>query len=910
MPDAGQNRYQKLFLDNPVAIFEQDFREVKKTIDKLKKQGITDFVSYFDANPDLVEELLKTVTITDANSAALKLYGAPSREVFFTSIDQFFTKETAQTFKTELIAIAEGKYDFRAALINRTFDNKLLNIYIAINFPENPEDYRNIPVSIVDISRQKKVEYILNEAQRIAHIGSWEFDLQTHTSYWSDEVYRIYGLAKNEYNNTYTSFLQHIHPEDRELVDRTYNESVQTGNIYSVTHRILLKDGTVKYVHEHGKTFYDSENKPIRTIGTTFDITDRITARKELEENEERFHSIVQNSPAGIVVTDESYVIRYVNNRFCKITGFDRDELINRDFRELLFKAIDRKTSQDILYRFKQRIKGKHISQSPDYSFKRKNGKRVWIQLNGSTYKDSKGITFSVSQVLDITERKQREKEIRRLSSIIEQSPLSVFITDLNGNIEYVNPQFTKQTGYTFLEVKKKNPRIFRSGEHSQELYRNLWDTIEAGKTWFGEFHNKKKNGDLFWEKTVIGPIFDEKGRITNYVCIKEDITEQRILKQRLNQSQKLEILGQLAGGIAHDFNNILTIINGYSTLLLDTLDKNDPLREDIEQIKIAGERATALTRQLLVFSKKQITNVRVINLNTVLKNTVKMLKRLIGENINLKLSLADNLLNIRADTSHIDQIIMNLAVNARDAIPHDGTLTIITSNRAINRDFVVNRPEMVPGEYVELTVKDDGAGMEDNIREKIFEPFFTTKGKELGTGLGLSTVYGIVKQNDGYIEVESKPGEGTSFTILLPAVYETTETYSRRRKTKGTVKGAKTVLLAEDEEAVRNLTEQVLKNAGYVVIVAEDGERALNICNSYSGTIHLLLTDVIMPKINGGKLACEISKNKPDIKILFMSGYTADTIDKHNTPGKEILLLQKPFEPEELLKAVEKALE
>ena len=536
------------------------------------------------------------------------------------------------------------------------------------------------------------------------------------------------------------------------------------------------------------------------------------------------------------------------------------------------------------------------------------NGEKICIESRTSTYKNSRGKILTEAQIIDITERKKREDETRKLSAIIEQSPLSIFITDLNGNIEFVNEQFPKQTGYSYREVKGKTPRIFKSGEHPESFYKELWNTITSGKTWYGELHNKRKDGKLFWEKTIISPIFNNRGGITNFAGIKEDITNQKILKQKLERSQKLEILGQFAGGIAHDFNNILTVINGYSTLILDSLDKNSMIRDDIEQIKSAGERATALTRQLLVFSKTRIKNQRVVNINREIKNAVKMLKRLIGEDIQLKFKLADRLLNIKADPAQIDQLIMNLAVNSRDAMPYGGMLIISTSNRTVDESFLIRHPDTAPGEYAEVIVKDTGTRMDKGTAERIFEPFFTTKGKEHGTGLGLSTVYGIVKQNKGYIEVESEKENGTSFTILFPVVHETEEKKIKISiKTK--IKKDWTILIVEDEEPVRNIAEQLLLKAGCKVLTAKNGKEALEIHKTYSGNIDLLLTDVIMPLMNCNILSNTIIKDRPEIKTVFMSGYTSDIINRQNISGSEILLLRKPFEPEELLTIINKAL-
>lgn len=510
----------------------------------------------------------------------------------------------------------------------------------------------------------------------------------------------------------------------------------------------------------------------------------------------------------------------------------------------------------------------------------------------------------------------QAEDELRKLSHAVEQSPVSIIITDHNGTIEYVNPKFTQITGYNADEVLGKNPRILKSGEIPDTEYRKLWETITSGREWHGEMINKKKNGELFWEKVCISPIRNSDGDITHFMGIKEDVSEYRQTEQehrqamaQLRQAQKMEAIGQLAGGVAHDFNNLLTIINGYSTLLLNEMPADSPFRSEVEQILRAGERAADLTHQLLAFSRRQVLEPKVISINYLVRNLEKMLKRLIRENIILETHLSDCLGVVKADPGQVEQIIMNLLVNARDALEDGGVITIETANAVLDRAFVNDNPGAIEGSYVMLAVNDNGVGMAEETKRKIFEPFFTTKKQGKGTGLGLATVYGIVKQSGGYIQVVSEPGKGSSFRVYLPQVDTQTDNEGARISEE-IPKGAGTILVVEDEVGVLNLAVQALNRRGYTVLQATSPSEASEIFDSNQHLIDLVLSDVIMPEKDGPALMREFRKKRPDIKILFMSGYTDDTILPQEITGERIAFINKPFTPDVLVRRVRDELE
>ena len=511
----------------------------------------------------------------------------------------------------------------------------------------------------------------------------------------------------------------------------------------------------------------------------------------------------------------------------------------------------------------------------------------------------------------ELVERKRAEEDLRKLSVAVEQSPASIVITNTSGTIEYVNTHFTELTGYTIDEAVGQNPSILKTGETGTDEYRLLWETILAGGEWRGEFHNRKKDGDLYWEQALIAPIRDENNVITHFIAIKEDVTERKQLERQLRHSQKMDAIGQLAGGIAHDFNNILTAIVGYASIMQLKLPENSPLKKNVEQITIAAERGASLTQGLLAFSRKQASNPVVVELNELINRVHQLLLRFISDEIHLEINLDQQSLPVLADSGQIEQVLMNLSTNAREALPQGGSIVITTEAVTLDSDFILARGFGKPGRYALLTFADSGDGIETEVVKHIFEPFYTTKELGKGTGLGLSIAYGIIKEHNGYIVCHSTIGLGTIFQIFLPLLDTITAVKEVTLQEKEKDDQAQDyILFAEDHEASRVLCRDILEEFGYSVIEAVDGEDALEKFREHSGRISLVLLDVIMPKMNGREVYEAILAIVPSMRILFCSGYARDVVINQGGLDVAMNYLPKPFTPKELLMKIREVLD
>jgi PAS domain S-box-containing protein len=518
----------------------------------------------------------------------------------------------------------------------------------------------------------------------------------------------------------------------------------------------------------------------------------------------------------------------------------------------------------------------------------------------------------------EVAERKKAEEALRLLSSAVEQAKESIVITDaeldLPGpKIIFVNPAFTKMTGYTAEEVIGKTPRILQGPHTDKTVLSRLRECLAQDEVFEGEAINYRKDGTKFTLEWQIVGLRNAGGKVTHFVAIQRDITERKRLEFRLYQSQKLETVGKLAGGVAHEFNSILTAIIGQSELLLNDLSTNDPLRKNAQEIYQAAERAATLTRQLLAYGRQQILQPEMIDLNAVLNRMLGTLQHLMGREVAVRIAAAPGLKTVKIDPGQIEQVIVNMAINAADAMPNGGQLILETANVTLDEEYVRPFAGLKPGNYVMLAVTDTGIGMSDEVKARAFEPFFSTKSVGQGTGLGLSTCYGIIKQSDGHIAVYSEPARGTTFKIYLPKTEQQTQTrrLSSLANSPDLPGGTETILLAEDDPSLLEMASSLLKRLGYTVLTAANGVDALNLKQQRNiGHIDLLLTDVVMPHMSGKELSDRILAIYPNTKILFTSAYTQSAIVHQGILNEGVTLLSKPFTPSALANKVREVLD
>ncbi len=484
---------------------------------------------------------------------------------------------------------------------------------------------------------------------------------------------------------------------------------------------------------------------------------------------------------------------------------------------------------------------------------------------------------------------------LRRLAAAIEHSEEGVVITDTGGVIEYVNPAFERITGYTGGEVIGQHTRILKSGRQDASFYQHLWKTITAGRTWTGRFVNRRKDGTTYTEDCSISPVFGPGGHVERFVAAKRDVTRSLRLEEDLRQAQRVESVGRLAAGVAHDFNNLLSPILGYSELLLQDLHPADERHAQIREIEEAAKRARDLTRQLLAFGRKQTLQIKPVDLSAVVSGLERLIRRTLREDVELRILPDTDACVVLADTGQAEQVLMNLVVNAQDAMPGGGSLTIRVEKVHLGEADGEARPGAVPGAYGTLVVTDTGTGMDEQTVQQIFEPFFSTKG-ERGTGLGLSTVYGIVKQHGGHVWVDSEVGHGTTFRVFLPTTAAVPAPVEEPTPSAGRGGGTGTILLVEDNDAVRHFAQTVLQREGYRVLSAPGGREALALLDADPGPVHLLLTDVIMSGMDGRELFRQVAERHPGLRVIFMSGYTDDIVADRGVVDGSVHFVQKPF--------------
>jgi|GEM_PF-941173 len=749
----------------------------------------------------------------------------------------------------------------------------------------------------------RESEARLKEAQRMAKIGSWERDPMSDRLIWSDEIFRIFEIDPARFGATLRAFWESVHPEDRDAVNAAYTQSVNMRQPFSMTHRLLMPDGRVKYVTEQCKTLYSPDGKPNRSVGTVQDITEQKLAEAALADDITRWRILVEESRDGIVVLDWDGRAVETNKRFAQMLGYSPEEILQLRVWEW-DAAIPRERLLEMVRSVDE--KGDHF----ETLHRRKDGAVINVEIssNGAMFGQQK-MVFCVCR--DITDRKRAEAALEdaenRYHLLFDQSPDAILIIDPEtGRFLDFNEAAYKIVGYSRKEFSQLSLSDFILDEKPEGIKERQKKIMLQGRDDF-EGRCRTRQGEIR-NIFVTVQATEISGRPVLH-SVARDITESRRLQDQLRQAQKIEGLGQMAGGIAHDFNNVLSAVMGLTEMCIMDMAEDDPARRHAEEALKAVMRGAELTKRILAFSRQQALEMKPLNINNSIRDLQKMLRRLVREDITINLELSDEELTIMADKAQIDQLFINLSANAGDAMPDGGNIDISTDTFMMDERFVATHGYGSPGNYAHITFSDTGCGMDAEIMESMYDPFFTTKGKGKGTGLGLAVVHGILKQHNGHIHVCSEPGKGASFNMYLPltvAAVEKAESSRAERPREGT----ETILIAEDDDMVRDITAAALTRFGYKVIEAVDGDDATCKFAENSGVVDLVILDGIMPKKNGREAFDEISRLRPKIKTIFMSGYTEGNFDLKELSGMGAIFMQKPVKPAELLRKVRKMLD
>jgi two-component system, cell cycle sensor histidine kinase and response regulator CckA len=678
----------------------------------------------------------------------------------------------------------------------------------------------------------------------------------------------------------------------------------------TVETRWQRKDGVVIDVLL-SSTPFDSADISKGVTFTALDITARKQTEKALADRERYFRALFENAGDAIFIENHQDRIIDANRRACELLGYSREELLQLSVPDVQAPGYRGVLGTTIR---------QELTDSEGVPFETmditKDGRHIPVEVTTVSLTDDDN-NLALSIVRDISERKKAEADRERLIQAIEQSKETIVITDPQGIIQYANPAFAVVSGYSIKEAIGRNSRIVRSEKHDDAFYAELWHTVAGGKSWKGTIVNQKKDGTLYTEQATISPVFDNDGNVINHIAVKLDITDQiRIeqekatLEKQMVQAQKLSAVGQLAGGVAHDFNNMLAVIMGYAEMCLQSETVDAGVKDNLGIILQAAQKSSDIVRQLLAFARRQSIAPKVLDLNEIVENMLKILHRLIGEDIDLSWKPGAAIWPIRMDPSQIDQILANLCANARDAIKGVGKITIETATATFDADYCALHKGYEPGDFVVLTVTDNGCGMSEDLLDHVFEPFFTTKEVGQGTGLGLATVYGITKQNNGYISVYSEQEKGTSVKVFLPRHSGDGDVLQNAAARKYSESCGETVLLVEDAPELLQMCRTMLKRLGYHVLAAHSPQEALQLSLQERKSIQLLLTDLIMPEMNGRELATKLSLAHPHLKVLFMSGYTANVIAHHGVLEEGVHFIQKPFTIKDLAEKIRETLD
>ncbi len=762
---------------------------------------------------------------------------------------------------------------------------------------------------VTDITERRQAEEMLRHQAQVIdqiHDAVISTDLQGYVTSWNKGAERLYGYRADEMLGRHVSLLSR--EQDRATLGRDLFVPLLERGSLEIERPKLKKSGEEIYVHLSLSVLRGSDGTPRGLIGYSIDITERQRAEASLRNSEALYHSLVENLPQNVFRKDRAGRFTFANQRFAALLGLPAAEILGKTDFDFFPAELAEKYRQD-----DQRVLDTGTALQTVEEHEPPGGPHLFVEVVKTPVHDAQRQIIGTQGIFwDITGRVQTEQALRRSEEryrrFFEEDLSGAFIATPSGKLLACNPAFTRILGFDSLAEAMNQPLAsLYADAGAYDAFMSLLRREQKLELY--ETDLRRHDGRTVHAIANVVGLFDHDGKLIEIKGYIFDNTERKRLEEQFRQSQKMEAVGRLAGGVAHDFNNLLTVITGYSEILLGRIPETEPLQPMVLEIQRAAERAAGLTRQLLAFSRKQILAPVDLDLNVVVADLEAMVRRLIGEDIALVTLRDPRLERVTADRGQIEQVLMNLVVNARDAMPQGGELTIETRNVTVEAGQFPSDADLPPGPYAMLAVRDTGCGMDEETRARLFEPFFTTKEVGKGTGLGLATAYGIVKQSRGHIEVESAPGRGTTFTLYLPRTggpVPPPETVSAN----GIPRGTETVLLVEDEDAVRQLSRQLLELVGYHVLEARNGPEALQVCEQNGAKIDLVVTDVVMPHMSGRQLADQLSPRYPGLRVLYLSGYTDEAISHHGVLDREVDFLSKPFTLDGLARKVREVLD
>lgn len=752
----------------------------------------------------------------------------------------------------------------------------------------------------------------LNLTQRIGQLAHWKLDLEKSRIDWSKEAALILGIPEENLDYRLDSLLERVHPEDKDTVLNAYRACFEKFTPFHILFRLDLHGSGLpdKWITAAGSPQYDEKDQPTGFIGTIQDTTEQIEKQQSIDESKNQFKRVFDSVADAIYIADIKGNILEVNEQGLRELGLSREEILKLNVLDL-DPTVPIKGGETLLrQQWEESMQtGKIISYEGMHRRSDESLFPVGMRLR-ATYFQGQPALIGVAR--NLTDIKKNEELLRIQTQALEVAENVIIITDTDGVIQWVNEAFEKLTGYNREEAIGQHPSILKSGEHPVSIYESLWNDILNGVVWRGELQNRKKDGTLYKANVIIAPIRNEKGRISHFVSIQQDITKISELEEQFQRSQRMETIGLLAGGIAHDLNNVLAPIM-MSLPLLKEEPLSDSSQELIKTIDSCLNRGSDIIRQVLTFSRGMQGERIIVQTRHLLKEVVSMIKETFPKNISIRLYAKSDMWCVNGDPTQLQQVFLNLAVNARDAMPNGGELSIHGSNVTLTKPEKFLNMNVGPGSFTCVEFVDQGDGMDEKTINKIFEPFFTTKPQGKGTGLGLPTVLGIIRSHSGLIRVASKPGKGSRFTIYLPA--ETSSIVELEPETiSQNVPGAgETILIVDDESNIRNTVKLGLKKGNYTATEAGNGKEALEVLQQHSNEIKLIITDRMMPVMDGDTFARQARQLFPNIPIVGMSGaMDQPESDLHPDPGSTRLFdayLIKPFSRDLLLSTVQNAL-